>query len=107
MFQALWIPVTQTMFLNYLILRRVNVYQKSMMLLVTAPIQKSIINDAGINFSGHTEYFSKRCGGALPVMLLTCPELRVALVTTHLALREVPDAITPERVDKTIRTRYR
>ncbi len=71
--------------------------------IVTGPIQKSIINDAGINFSGHTEYFSKRCGGALPVMLLTCPELRVALVTTHLALRDVPDAITPERVEKTIR----
>jgi len=71
--------------------------------IVTAPIQKSIINDAGINFSGHTEYFAKRCGGVLPVMLLACPGLRVALVTTHLALRDVPDAITPERVEKTIR----
>ncbi len=71
--------------------------------IVTAPIQKSIINDAGINFSGHTEYFAKRCGGRLPVMLLACPDLRVALVTTHLALRDVPDAITSERVEKTIR----
>ena len=71
--------------------------------IVTAPIQKSIINDAGINFSGHTEYFAKRCGGTLPVMLLACSELRVALVTTHLALRDVPDAITSERVEKTIR----
>lgn len=71
--------------------------------IVTAPIQKSIINDAGINFSGHTEYFAKRCGGVLPVMLLACPGLRVALVTTHLALRDVPDAITSERVEKTIR----
>ncbi|GJM04684.1 MAG: 4-hydroxythreonine-4-phosphate dehydrogenase [marine bacterium B5-7] len=70
--------------------------------IVTAPIQKSIINDAGINFSGHTEYFAKRCGDTLPVMLLACPELRVALVTTHLALRDVPDAITSERVEKTI-----
>ena len=70
--------------------------------IVTAPIQKSIINDAGINFSGHTEYFAERCGGASPVMLLACPELRVALVTTHLSLRDVPDAITPERVEKTI-----
>jgi len=69
---------------------------------VTAPLQKSIINDAGISFSGHTEYFAKRCGGELPVMLLTCPELRVALVTTHLALRDVPEAITAERVEKTI-----
>ncbi|MFT5395483.1 MAG: 4-hydroxythreonine-4-phosphate dehydrogenase [Gammaproteobacteria bacterium] len=71
--------------------------------IVTAPIQKSIINDAGINFSGHTEYFAKRCGDVLPVMLLACPGLRVALVTTHLALRDVPDAITSERVEKTIR----
>ena len=70
--------------------------------IVTAPIQKSIINDAGINFSGHTEYFAMRCGVALPVMLLACSELRVALVTTHLALRDVPDAITSERVEKTI-----
>jgi len=70
--------------------------------IVTAPIQKSIINDAGISFSGHTEYFAKRCGVALPVMLLACPELRVALVTTHLALRDVPEAITRERVTKTV-----
>jgi|TARA_B110000046_G_scaffold29686_1_gene31252 4-hydroxythreonine-4-phosphate dehydrogenase len=71
--------------------------------IVTAPIQKSIINDAGINFSGHTEYFAKKCGGMLPVMLLACSKLRVALVTTHLALRDVPDSITPERVEQTIR----
>ncbi len=69
---------------------------------VTTPIQKSIINDAGIPFSGHTEYFAKRCDDAYPVMLLTCPELRVALVTTHLALRDIPDAITAESVEKTI-----
>ncbi len=69
---------------------------------VTSPIQKSIINDAGINFSGHTEYFAQQCGGMLPVMLLACPDLRVALVTTHLPLRDVPDAITPERVSETI-----
>lgn len=70
---------------------------------VTTPIQKSIINDAGISFSGHTEYFAERCDNAYPVMLLACPELRVALVTTHLSLREVPDAITSERVKRTIR----
>lgn len=71
--------------------------------IVTTPIQKSIINDAGISFSGHTEYFAERCGGVPPVMLLTCPELRVALVTTHLALRDVPDAITTKKVETTIR----
>jgi 4-hydroxythreonine-4-phosphate dehydrogenase len=70
---------------------------------ITAPIQKSIINDAGIKFSGHTEYFAEQCNNAYPVMLLACPELRVALVTTHLALRDVPDAITADRVEKTIR----
>jgi 4-hydroxythreonine-4-phosphate dehydrogenase len=70
---------------------------------ITAPIQKSIINDVGINFSGHTEYFAEQCNNAYPVMLLACPELKVALVTTHLALRDVPDAITADRVEKTIR----
>ena len=69
---------------------------------ITAPIQKSVINDAGIAFSGHTEYFAKQCDDAYPVMLLACPELRVALVTTHLALRDVADAITTEKVKKTI-----
>ena len=70
---------------------------------VTTPIQKSIINDAGIPFSGHTEYFAEQCNNAHPVMLLACPGLKVALVTTHLALRDIPDAITEENVEKTIR----
>ncbi len=70
---------------------------------VTTPLQKSVINDAGIKFSGHTEYFSERCGNAKPVMLLSCPELCVALVTTHLPLRDVPDAITHDSVESTIR----
>lgn len=70
---------------------------------ITNPIQKSIINDAGITFSGHTEYFAEKCNNAHPVMLLACPDLKVALVTTHLALRDIPDAITKERVKKTIK----
>lgn len=70
---------------------------------ITSPIQKSIINDAGIRFSGHTEYFAERCNNAYPVMLLACPDLKVALVTTHLALREIPDAITKETIEKTIK----
>ncbi len=70
---------------------------------VTTPVQKSVINDAGVEFSGHTEYLAKQCGSFFPVMLLACPGLRVALVTTHLPLREVPDAITPERVENVIR----
>ena len=52
--------------------------------LVTAPVQKSLLNEAGIAFSGHTEYLATRAGGGPPVMLLTGGELRVALATTHL-----------------------
>ena len=62
--------------------------------LVTAPLQKSIINDAGIPFSGHTEFLAEVTGADTPVMLLVAEQLRVALATTHLPLREVPDAIT-------------
>ncbi len=70
--------------------------------IVTTPLQKSVINDAGIAFSGHTEYFANQCGRAAPVMLLVSSGLRVALVTTHLPLRDVPDAITSERVATTL-----
>jgi 4-hydroxythreonine-4-phosphate dehydrogenase len=61
--------------------------------MVTAPVQKSIINDAGVAFSGHTEYIAARTGTVLPVMMLAAASLRVALATTHLPLRAVPDAI--------------
>ena len=64
--------------------------------LVTAPVHKGIINDAGIPFSGHTEYLAECCGAALPVMLLAAGDLRIALATTHLPLRDVPDAITAD-----------
>ena len=55
--------------------------------MVTAPVQKSVINDAGIAFTGHTEYLAARTGAPLPVMMLTAGQLRVALATTHLPLR--------------------
>ena len=61
--------------------------------LVTAPVHKGIINDAGIPFTGHTELLADLDGGARPVMMLCTPGLRVALATTHLPLRAVPDAI--------------
>ena len=61
--------------------------------LVTAPVHKGIINDAGIAFTGHTEFLADLDGGALPVMMLCTPGLKVALATTHLPLRAVPDAI--------------
>ncbi|MEZ5560726.1 MAG: 4-hydroxythreonine-4-phosphate dehydrogenase PdxA [Pseudomonadales bacterium] len=64
--------------------------------LVTGPVQKSVINDAGVPFSGHTEYLCERAGVADVVMLLVAGSLRVALATTHLPLRAVPDALTPE-----------
>jgi 4-hydroxythreonine-4-phosphate dehydrogenase len=67
--------------------------------MVTAPVQKSVICDAGVAFSGHTEYIAARCGGARPVMLLVAGRLRVALATTHLPLRAVPDAIDAALLD--------
>lgn len=70
--------------------------------IVTAPVQKSIIADSGVAFTGHTEFFADGCGGAPPVMMLLTGKLRVALVTTHLPLRAVPDAITQQRVLRTL-----
>jgi 4-hydroxythreonine-4-phosphate dehydrogenase len=70
--------------------------------LLTAPVQKSIINDAGIAFTGHTEYLAQRLGGVHPVMLLAGGGLRVALATTHLPLAEVSRHITPALLDRTI-----
>ena len=63
---------------------------------VTAPVQKSVISDSGLSFTGHTEFFSEQFGCEDVVMLLVNDGLRVALATTHLPLREVPDAITQE-----------
>ncbi len=71
--------------------------------MVTAPVQKSVLMDAGVAFSGHTEYLAARTRAALPVMLLVSGRLRVALVTTHLPLAAVPGAITEERVLATLR----
>jgi 4-hydroxythreonine-4-phosphate dehydrogenase len=71
--------------------------------MVTAPVQKSVILDAGFAFSGHTEYLAARTRAALPVMMLVSGALRVALVTTHLALSDVPKAITRERLSAVLR----
>lgn len=68
----------------------------------TAPVQKSIINDAGIVFSGHTEYYQEFAHVDRVVMMLATKTLRVALATTHLPLRDVPDAITQERLHQVI-----
>jgi 4-hydroxythreonine-4-phosphate dehydrogenase len=66
--------------------------------LVTGPLHKGVINDAGIPFTGHTELLAELTGARLPVMLLVAGSLRVALATTHLPLRKVPDSIDRERL---------
>jgi 4-hydroxythreonine-4-phosphate dehydrogenase len=70
--------------------------------MVTAPVQKELINRAGIAFTGHTEYLAKLCNAAKPVMLLIADQLRVALITTHLPLREVADKITAELITEIV-----
>lgn len=71
--------------------------------LVTGPVHKGVINDAGIPFSGHTEFLAELTGTPRVVMMLAGGGMRVALVTTHLPLREVADAITPAAVEDTLR----
>jgi 4-hydroxythreonine-4-phosphate dehydrogenase len=66
--------------------------------MVTAPVHKGIINDAGLIFSGHTELIAEVCGADKPVMMLASKNLRVALATTHLPLSEVPAAINCDRL---------
>ena len=77
--------------------------------MVTAPVHKGVINDAGINFTGHTEYLAGKTATPQVVMMLVgsrtpvLPVLRVALATTHLALKDVPAAITHESLLRTLR----
>jgi 4-hydroxythreonine-4-phosphate dehydrogenase len=70
---------------------------------VTAPVQKSVINDAGIRFTGHTEYLAERARAGHVVMMLVGGGLRVALATTHLALKDVPAAISRASLGATLR----
>lgn len=76
--------------------------QKEFAALVTGPVHKGIINNAGIKFSGHTEFFAEFTHTKKVVMLLAAKELRVALATTHLPLRAVADAITPQLLTSTL-----
>ncbi|MDH5472404.1 MAG: 4-hydroxythreonine-4-phosphate dehydrogenase PdxA [Gammaproteobacteria bacterium] len=75
---------------------------KTVHALVTGPVHKGIINDAGINFTGHTEFLAELTGGT-PVMMLAAHKLRVALATTHLPLSEVSNAITQTSLEQVIR----
>ena len=71
--------------------------------MVTAPLQKSVINDAGIRFTGHTEFLAERTGAKRVVMMLVGGGMRVALATTHLALKDVARAITRASLEDTLR----
>jgi 4-hydroxythreonine-4-phosphate dehydrogenase len=70
--------------------------------LVTGPVHKGVLNDAGIPFTGHTEFFADQAGSEV-LMMLVAGSLRVALVTTHLPLARVPAAITPDALERAIR----
>ena len=69
--------------------------------MVTAPLHKGVINDAGIPFTGHTEYLAEHTQSEV-VMLLVADDVRVALATTHLSLSQVPQSITPQLLTKVI-----
>ena len=75
--------------------------------MATTPVHKGIINQAGVHFTGHTEYLAEKTGTPLVVMMLAGDTergpLRVALATTHLPLKDVPAAITPEVLEQTLR----
>ncbi len=71
--------------------------------LVTAPVHKGIINQAGIVFTGHTEFLAQYCGVEHVVMMLACEVMNVALVTTHLPLKQVPSAITADLICRVVR----
>lgn len=72
--------------------------------LVTGPVQKSILNDAGIPFIGHTEFLAERLNSPQPIMLFVTPQTKVALATTHLPLSQIPSAITADLLINLIRT---
>jgi 4-hydroxythreonine-4-phosphate dehydrogenase len=71
--------------------------------MVTAPVHKGIVNDAGVPFSGHTEYLAEKTGTQHVVMMLVGGGMRVALATTHLPLRDVPAALTPPLLETVTR----
>ncbi len=70
--------------------------------LITGPVHKGVINDAGMPFTGHTEFFAERSRCDRVVMMLATEELRVALATTHLPLKDVADAITRDSLREVI-----
>ncbi|MCM8613054.1 4-hydroxythreonine-4-phosphate dehydrogenase PdxA [Accumulibacter sp.] len=75
--------------------------------MVTGPVHKGVINDAGMQFTGHTEYLAEQTGTSRVVMMLAGGGLRVALVTTHLPLKQVPAALTHAALEETLRILHR
>jgi 4-hydroxythreonine-4-phosphate dehydrogenase len=71
--------------------------------LVTAPIHKGVINQAGVSFTGHTEFLAQRCKVDSVVMMLACQQFKVALVTTHLPLKDVAKQITKQSIESVVR----
>ncbi|NBD95588.1 MAG: 4-hydroxythreonine-4-phosphate dehydrogenase PdxA [Gammaproteobacteria bacterium] len=70
--------------------------------LVTGPVHKGVINEVGVAFSGHTEFLAEQAGADRVVMMLVAGQVRVALATTHLPLRDVPDAIVADSLTRTL-----
>ena len=95
-------PDNSTYVLKTLELATQKVLRGELDAIVTGPVHKGVINDAGFNFSGHTEYFAKLCDVKRSVMMLTTNDLRVALATTHIPLSEVPSAINKDLIRETI-----
>ena len=81
--------------------------ENSFSALVTGPVHKSVINDAGISFSGHTEYLADKTATEKVVMMLATRGLRVALATTHLPLKDVADAINEKELTQVIKILHR
>lgn len=71
--------------------------------MVTAPLAKSVIADSGVHFTGHTEFLAEVTGAAHPVMMLVAGELRVALASTHMPLRDVADYLNPAILNRVLR----
>ncbi len=71
--------------------------------MVTAPLAKSVIADSGVPFTGHTEFLAELSGAPLPVMMLVAGDLRVALASTHLPLRDVADYLTADAIEQVLR----
>jgi len=106
-------PINARYVLNLLDRAIKGAQQQEFAAIITAPVHKAVINEAGIAFSGHTEYFAAACGVQKVVMMLAGGGMRVALATTHIPVRAVPDAInqhsllaTLQIIDHDLRQRF-